>query len=257
MWMVAIYWRSDQGFELCMFKKYSKNLSGRDFICSDIHGHFHLLTEAMESVGFNSEKDRIFSLGDLIDRGDDSTRVLEWIEKPWFFAIQGNHERMLITALEQQSQQLWFQWMMWGGDWAEDLDFETLTPYYEVLSRLPIAIEIELENNRSVGLVHAELPDTADWLLIKEQLECLDPSKVESTKECHDMLWRKNQPYLAPEIAERNIGTVANIDHVFHGHTIVDEFRTITNRTFMDLGSFHTGKLGFIEPRQFLAELKG
>src|SRR5690606_41122752 len=59
-------------------------------------------------------------------------------------AIQGNHERMLINAYEQRSEMLWRQWMMWGGSWAEDLEYEQLESYYEAFKNLPIGIEIEL-----------------------------------------------------------------------------------------------------------------
>ena len=49
------------------------NNVGIDYICSDIHGHFSLLESQLEKVGFDPDKDRLFSLGDLIDRGDEST----------------------------------------------------------------------------------------------------------------------------------------------------------------------------------------
>src|SRR5690606_32991919 len=34
--------------------------------------------------------------------------------------------------------------------------------------------------------------------------------------------------------------------------TIVEDCLTITNRTFMDLGAYQTGRIGLIEPVQFL-----
>jgi len=86
-----------------MIKFIHKNIRGTDYICSDIHGHFYLLEKELKRVGFKEEVDRLFSLGDLIDRGDDSSQVLKWINKAWFYAIQGNHERMLINAFESQS----------------------------------------------------------------------------------------------------------------------------------------------------------
>jgi serine/threonine protein phosphatase 1 len=65
------------------------------------------------------------------------------------------------------------------------------------------------------------------------------------------MLWNKNQPLLPFENLSQ-ISPVKNIDHVFHGHTIVDDYLTSGNRTFMDLGAYSTGRIGLICPADFL-----
>lgn len=230
------------------------NSEGKDYICSDIHGHFSLLAQQLAQINFNEQTDRLFSLGDLIDRGDESDQALDWLAKPWFFAIQGNHERMLINAYESRSEFLWFQWMMWGGSWAEDMDFDALEPFYRAFSQLPLAIELALPNGKTVGLVHAELPDICDWSEIKKLLSHIEPSQVEATLATSDMLWSKIQPYLPADEVPR-VDAVRNTDHVFHGHTIVESYRTITNRTFMDLGSSESGLIGLIEPLTFLGSL--
>lgn len=236
-----------------MIEIFACNQKGKDYICSDIHGHFSLLAQHLNEINFNDQTDRLFSLGDLIDRGDESDQALEWLAKPWFFAIQGNHERMLINAYESRSESLWFQWMMWGGSWAEDMDYEQLEPFYQVFSQLPLAIELALPNGKAVGLVHAELPDVCDWNDIKQLLLHIEPGQVEATLATSDMLWSKVQPYLSAAEIPR-IEPVRNIDHVFHGHTIVESYRTITNRTFMDLGSYESGRIGLVEPVSFLSE---
>nr|WP_255428994.1 metallophosphoesterase [Saccharophagus sp. K07] len=228
------------------------NTTGKDYICSDIHGHFSLLSEQLAQINFNEQIDRLFSLGDLIDRGDESGQALEWLAKPWFFAIQGNHERMLINAYESRSESLWFQWMMWGGSWAEDMELEALEPFYLAFSQLPLAIELALPNGKSVGLVHAELPDVCDWDEVKQLLAHIEPDQVEATLATSDMLWSKIQPYLPPDEIPR-VEPVRNINHVFHGHTIMENYRTIANRTFMDLGSYESGRIGLLDPVKFLS----
>ena len=234
-----------------MIKFINKNINGTDYICSDIHGHFYLLEEELKRVGFKEETDRLFSLGDLIDRGDDSGQVLEWLKKPWFYAIQGNHERMLINAFESQSNILRHQWFAWGGEWAEDMTDEEIEPFYNALSVLPIAIDIELVNGLHVGLIHAERPNTCDWGSVISLLQSAKPSDVESNREISDLLWKRSQAFSTIDEV-LNIELVTNINHVFHGHAIVLDYHTITNRTFMDLGSYDSGKIGFIEPVSFL-----
>ena len=154
-----------------LVKKFLANEAGRDFVCADVHGHFSLLSDILSEVNFDSSLDRLFSLGDLIDRGGESFDVLRWLNQPWFFAIQGNHERMLINAMDLGELHMFHQWYMWGGDWAENLSIEELEPFYDAFSKLPIAIEIETKFNGKIALVHAELPNECDWIEIREILE--------------------------------------------------------------------------------------
>jgi serine/threonine protein phosphatase 1 len=231
-----------------LIKDKSLNNNGSDYICSDIHGHFSLLEKKLNQIGFNPEHDRLFSLGDLIDRGDESADVFNWLEKPWFFAIQGNHERMLINALRSQSDHLRHQWFAWGGDWAEDLPEESLDQYCKVLEKLPLAIELEISGNRRVALVHASLPRSADWNQIKTYLQNIPEDKIDSDRLTTEMLWGRIQEDTLNSDTPNTLEPVSNINHVYHGHTIVSHYTTIGNRTFMDLCSYDTGNIGLLKP---------
>lgn len=73
---------------------YGQNTAGRDFAVGDIHGCFSALQQALDAIGFSESTDRLFSVGDLVDRGPESEQVLTWLDKPWFHAICGNHDFM-------------------------------------------------------------------------------------------------------------------------------------------------------------------
>ena len=45
------------------------NRTGRDFVVGDVHGCFRTLEQALGQVGFDRERDRLFSVGDLVNRG--------------------------------------------------------------------------------------------------------------------------------------------------------------------------------------------
>ena len=75
------------------------NEAGRDFVVGDLHGHRELLERQLEQMGFNTHFDRLFSVGDLIDRGPHSLATLALIEEPWFHAVLGNHELRLLHHL--------------------------------------------------------------------------------------------------------------------------------------------------------------
>ena len=46
-----------------MIKHFGPNLSGRDFVCGDIHGCFDLVESFLNKIGFDKTKDRLFSVG--------------------------------------------------------------------------------------------------------------------------------------------------------------------------------------------------
>jgi serine/threonine protein phosphatase 1 len=76
------------------------NQRGRDFVVGDLHGCFDLLDRLLETVRFDPGCDRLFSVGGLVDYGPDSLRSLEFLEAPWFYAVQGTHEHMLLKYFE-------------------------------------------------------------------------------------------------------------------------------------------------------------
>ncbi|OUS30220.1 hypothetical protein A9Q99_07035 [Gammaproteobacteria bacterium 45_16_T64] len=231
---------------------FEENTCGADFVCSDIHGHFSLLERQLEAVKFNKSVDRLFCLGDLIDRGDESHRVIHYLSQPWFHSILGNHELMLIDAFESESEHVRRQWGYWGGDWADDLDEDQLQQYYDVLVTLPMAIELAVSSTQVVGLVHAELPMICDWRDVKRELENKPSAdNLTNTALLHGMMWNKNQMRSA-EAIRGVLPAVENIDHVFHGHTILNEITTVSNRTFLDLGSYETGVIGLISPLDYI-----
>lgn len=53
-------------------KIFEINEVGKDFIVGDIHGCLDQLKFQLSVTGFDKSKDRLFSVGDLIDRGPDS-----------------------------------------------------------------------------------------------------------------------------------------------------------------------------------------
>ncbi|WP_444995081.1 metallophosphoesterase [Aliikangiella sp. IMCC44359] len=229
------------------FLTFTQNLHGRDFICSDIHGHFYLLEEKLEDCGFDKNLDRLFCLGDLIDRGEDSILAFDYLEESWFYSILGNHEIMLIDAYESNNDIAKQQWYSWGGEWAQDLSDNDLANFYQSLIQQPIAIELAITNHKKVGLVHANLPAVADWSDIASQLKELPNKHFSYNPLLFTLLWSK-----ASIADEEKMQTVSGIDHIFHGHTIKEQITTIKNRSFLDLGSYRNFNIGFIEPNKFL-----
>jgi hypothetical protein len=102
------------------FRRIAANTRGRDLAVGDIHGHFQRLQQCLDGVGFNPAVDRLFSVGDLVDRGPHSAQALDWLAQPWFHAVQGNHESLAINHLRGGRLDL-DMYRAAGGGWFLDL----------------------------------------------------------------------------------------------------------------------------------------
>jgi Calcineurin-like phosphoesterase len=65
----------------------------RTLVIGDIHGNFNALKEVLASAGYDSEKDRFISLGDIYDGHPESARCVEFLRQlPNFIWCLGNHD---------------------------------------------------------------------------------------------------------------------------------------------------------------------
>lgn len=203
------------------------NTTGRDFIVGDIHGEFALLELAMENSKFDPEHDRMFSVGDLIDRGPDSKAALEWLGKPWFAAVLGNHELLALESItDEKTRNFWIDEQ--GGDWWLELESEEQDKFIESFKNLPLVIEIETLEGK-IGIVHADIPVETDWQSFVELVN----NKDDRTMDC--ALWSRKRAhgrYLAP---------VIGIDRVYCGHTPLERPSIIGNVHLIDTGACYDG----------------
>lgn len=221
-------------------EKISANLNGRDFICGDIHGHFRQLDQQLFQAGFDPEWDRLFCVGDLIDRHPDSCNVLDFLQRPYVHSILGNHEQMLIDAICNDDLLQRVTWQDSGGEWAKELNDDELMAIALRLCELPVMIEIEMTRLIRVGLVHAALPLECNWQGVVQQVQNIDQGDWHHPI-METLLWDYDQ-YL-----ERKVKEVTGIHHVFHGHFIMENITTIANHTYLDLGVRRSGKIGLVE----------
>ena len=78
-------------------KTFEANTSGRDFVVGDLHGSYSAFQNLLKGLDFDKTVDRMFSVGDLVDRGPDSVSCLSLIQEPWFNAVLANHEVAMIS----------------------------------------------------------------------------------------------------------------------------------------------------------------
>ena len=221
------------------------NKVGKDYVIGDIHGHFELVEQLLKAIDFDDKTDRLISVGDGIDRGPESQRALEFLEKPWFYMILGNHEAMLMDS-QAREYGVYELWMRNGGEWSDLVTEDFLNNMAEAYRKLPYAIEIETANGK-VGIVHADMPAKMSW---DELVKGLTLGKLKD-KQKQALLWSRDTYRQLRNARESDRVVkepeVEGIYRIYVGHSIVNNPCLFGNIMFIDTGAYVTGKLTAVD----------
>lgn len=75
------------------------------YVIGDVHGQQAALEALWEKLGFDLERDRLWMVGDLVNRGPRSLEVLRWARQmdarlgPRFTVVLGNHDLRLLAIV--------------------------------------------------------------------------------------------------------------------------------------------------------------
>ena len=108
-------------------------LQNRQIVIGDVHGHYDGLMQLLEAIA-PGEKDEVYFLGDLIDRGPKSSQVLQFVRQSGYVSLLGNHEQMLLEAfpdgkVSMPSLQAW----LYSGGQATVASYESAEKLLEEL----------------------------------------------------------------------------------------------------------------------------
>ena len=207
---------------------------GRDFVVGDVHGEFGALEALLLRVEFTLGRDRLFALGDLVDRGPRSTHALAWMESGRIaLSVRGNHEQMLLERIEgaetfpgevSWAMHPWFLHDVARTDWGR---------WKEMLRALPIAVSVATAHG-AVGLVHAA-PTTRHWDTMLGQLAAGDTDTMElaisSNARAHRDARRAGHEGVPVD------GRIDGVRAVLTGHAVVAEPFTTANVWHIDTGA--------------------
>lgn len=214
---------------MARFRHFPANPAGRDYAVGDIHGHFSRLQQALDQIGFDPQVDRLFSVGDLVDRGPQSEQSLEWLDRPWFFAVQGNHEVLTLQYLRGQPLDH-EQYRRVGGGWFLDSSAEKQRLFARRFAELPIALEVETAEGL-VGLVHADCPFPS-WTTLREYLMGQQPQDQSVEDFCQ---WSRTR------VKSGNDSRIDDVCAVVVGHTPLEQPAVLGNIHHIDTAGWRDG----------------
>lgn len=215
------------------YRRIPANTRGRDLAVGDIHGHFPRLQQALDSVGFDPAADRLFSVGDLVDRGPHSRQALHWLAQPWFEAVQGNHEALAISYARGGRLDL-DMYRAAGGGWFMDLPEAEQAPFVEAFLGLPIALEVDTAAG-PVGLLHADCP-FGTWAQLRDSLLYDDDPAAREI--CQ---WSRRR------LKDANQTPVEGLRALLVGHTPLLAVKRLGNVWHLDTGGWGSGHFSLLE----------
>lgn len=211
-----------------MYLQFPKNTEGIDYCVGDIHGCFSRLGEFLRAINFDSKVDRLFSVGDLCDRGPESDKVMEWLDKSWFHPVAGNHEQLLIDASDPYNSNAGMCLFQNGGQWYFQQSWDKQKEISFAFSCLPVMIEVEV-GDKIFGIVHSDVIGN-DWNKTREELVYDEVCTKNSVQ------WDRNRQNFEDK------SVVKGVDYLLVGHTPVQHATVLGNVINLDSGAVFKGK---------------
>ena len=169
------------------------------------------------------------------------------INEPWFFAVRGNHEQMMIEAIKLSEKlkidnnvhltvlieeaNLFNHWEINGGLWHKSVEPNLLSSLVEKANKLPYVIVIG-EGSERFNIVHAEMIYNSKFKFATD--EDIDAYNFDDINES-SMLWGRSminhkEPWLNMK-EERALSTT------ICGHTPLESPLQLETHMFIDTGA--------------------
>lgn len=135
------------------------------YVIGDIHGHIDLYHKMLRKIHFTDD-DEMYIIGDVIDKGPEPIKLLlEIMTTPNVHFLLGNHEDMMLDALQENDYMLWYG----NGGYITDDAFERLSQIEQAavircLEKAPLYKELEV-NGQKFYLAHAGYKGSRDDIL--------------------------------------------------------------------------------------------
>lgn len=188
----------------------------RVFIVGDLDGNYTKLETELTKVNFKPEEDVLISLGDIIDRGENSTQLVNYFQDIGAHVVLGNHEHMMLESLLSRDMFALRLWSQNGGKWHQSESVPALLTICKWLLKQPLAIKLEYQGH-TIGISHT-LPSSWDWNNFPTDINDLS----------WQLLWDRER------FTKRQHISNTGVDFSVHGHNSTQQCRWIGNSLHID-----------------------
>lgn len=192
----------------------------------DLHGRYDLLMQAVETIAEHAgdNEHKLVFLGDYIDRGPDSRRIIEHLmAHPEYICLRGNHEQWMID--------IWHGHLDEASDWLHCGGWQTLYSYGHPKAgqiNMTVVPEAHIRWLESLPLYHETERHVFVHAMVDESMDLADHS---------DMILTWGYYPKGADIGYR--GKLVVHGHHSHEHGPL----ILPNRVNLDCRAWETGRL--------------
>ena len=163
-------------------------------VIGDIHGCFNTLKKLVEEVRSKYPAISIYSVGDLVDRGNFSSEVIDYIVAEGIKFTPGNHDYMFYHFVYQPFSGMGTAWLYNGYETTMSSyndKYEKMNEHLEIIKKAPLYF-----NLKDCFICHAGISDFLKRKLAKdvlEDIEKLDKVILEELETDDGILWTRNK----------------------------------------------------------------
>ncbi|MEZ5776243.1 MAG: metallophosphoesterase family protein [Hyphomicrobiaceae bacterium] len=213
----------------------------RIYAIGDLHGRDDLLARMLARIATDDagraavDVRRIILIGDYVDRGPSSFGVIERLTRHWPDGftptfLKGNHEVMMIDAIDEVDRDAMLLWLLNGGQ--STIDSYQAAADAAAGEPMPMRGEMPMPRHHWQFLMGLQLKAVhGDYMFVHAGIRPGVP--VEEQVE-RDLVWIR-EPFLS------HSGLLDKI--VVHGHTPVDRPDVRRHRIGIDTGAVFSGRL--------------
>lgn len=175
------------------------------YVMSDIHGMYDKYIEMMDLIDLK-ENDTLYVLGDIVDRGNGSMKILkDMMKRPNVFGIFGNHELMMADCFNIITQEITNELLdnfdeealMKLSDWMNNGAFQTIQEFKKLSKEEQKDI---IEYLMEFTAYEEVTVNGKDYLLVHVGLGDFSEEKSLDEYDVNDFVWKRPDwdiPYFA------------------------------------------------------------
>jgi Calcineurin-like phosphoesterase len=205
-------------------------------VIGDIHGCYYTLTDLVKKIKQKYPGIKIYSVGDLVDRGNFSCEVMEFIKDAQIEFTPGNHDYMFMYFIEQPTSVLGNAWIYNGSEnttASYEGRTEKIRSHIELIKKYPL-----FYNLSDCFISHAGISSYYKSKLSKNYLENLDNLDdvvdIDLANE-HGILWTRDELI--------NLGKLQIVGHTRMDKVTLDK---VNNVAYIDTSAYTGNKLSAV-----------
>ena len=205
-------------------------------VIGDIHGCFFTLNELVNKIRSKYSRIKIYSVGDLVDRGNFSLEVLDFIREQGIKFTHGNHDYMFYYFIHKPASELGEAWVYNGYESTLDSynnRFSKIEEHLNLIIHAPIIIDLPDCFISHAGIskyYESKLPK--NFLSGTAMLENILRSDLDKT---HGILWTRGELL--------NIGKLQVVGHTRREEVMFDMYRNVV---YIDTSAYSGNKLSAV-----------